>query len=302
MSRLTLYTKQRIVNLDKKGFRIFKIEKILLEENIKVSRQAISKFIKRYREFKTFNNLSISNDARPKKLTKEKELEIINCIKANPEINANQIIRELDLNVSKYTVYRTIKKYGYKIQRKCKAIQRNKYCLAGSTNSPKKVSKKASQPTSPETTTHNQINPVYDHLIEEKLARLTNDQVAENFERASSVTNFASRLLKFFYRDEELLGKNVYGRVFKKDAPHKDALDSKIIARIEELVNEKYPEAQGSWSKCVKVLNQQIIRINNKLCVDANTGNTNVMNNNDNNSLNIDINHLNKNNDLNCFY
>ena len=113
MGRLSAYAKNRILKLRfKKNKRIIHIVEILKrDDNIKVSRQAVSTFLKKYLE--TNSIYDKPRTGRKRKLTQE-EIQLIGQVtRLNRDITARAIKEYLNLNVSTYTILRATKLFEW---------------------------------------------------------------------------------------------------------------------------------------------------------------------------------------------
>lgn len=113
MGRLSAYAKNRILRLRfKKNKRIIHIVDILKkDDNIKVSRQAVSTFLKKYLE--TNSIYDKPRTGRKRKLTQE-EIQLIGQVtRLNRDITARAIKEYLNLNVSTYTILRATKLFEW---------------------------------------------------------------------------------------------------------------------------------------------------------------------------------------------
>jgi hypothetical protein len=113
MGRLSAYAKNRILKLRfKKNKRIIHIVEILKrDDNIKVSRQAVSTFLKKYLE--TNSIYDKPRTGRKRKLTPE-EIQLIGQVtRLNRDITARAIKEYLNLNVSTYTILRATKLFEW---------------------------------------------------------------------------------------------------------------------------------------------------------------------------------------------
>ena len=113
MGRLSAYAKKRILKLRfKKNKRIIHIVEILKhDDNIKVSRQAVSTFLKKYLE--TNSIYDKPRTGRKRKLTAE-EIQLIGQVtRLNRDITARAIKEYLNLNVSTYTILRATKLFEW---------------------------------------------------------------------------------------------------------------------------------------------------------------------------------------------
>ena len=113
MGRLSAYAKNRILKLRfKKNKRIIHIVDILKrDDNIKVSRQVVSTFLKKYLE--TNSIYDKPRTGRKRKLTQE-EIQLIGQVtRLNRDITARAIKEYLNLNVSTYTILRATKLFEW---------------------------------------------------------------------------------------------------------------------------------------------------------------------------------------------
>jgi transposase len=113
VGRLSTYAKNRILNLRfQNNYKIKHIAQTLLQEdNIKVSRESISTFLKKYIDTKSINDKPRSG--RNKKLTSE-EIQLIGEVtRLNRDITAPKIKQYLNLNVSTHTILRASKLFEW---------------------------------------------------------------------------------------------------------------------------------------------------------------------------------------------
>lgn len=113
MGRLSTYAKNQILKLRfQKHFKITQIVKTLSKEDkIKISRQSVSTFLKKYLETDSIHDKPRSG--RKRKLTKE-EIELIGELtRTNRDITARAIKEYLNLNVSTYTILRATKLFEW---------------------------------------------------------------------------------------------------------------------------------------------------------------------------------------------
>lgn len=112
MGRLSAYAKNQILRLRfQKHNKITQIVKTLTKEDIKISRQSVSTFLKKYLETDSIHDKPRSG--RKRKLT-TKEIDLIGEItKRNPNITARAIKDCLELNVSTYTILRASKLFEW---------------------------------------------------------------------------------------------------------------------------------------------------------------------------------------------
>ena len=113
VGRLSTYAKNRIINLRfQLNSKIKHIAQSLLQEdNIKVSRESISTFLKKYIDTKSIHDKPRSG--RNKKLTAE-EIQLIGEVtRLNRDITAPKIKQYLNLNVSTHTILRASKLFEW---------------------------------------------------------------------------------------------------------------------------------------------------------------------------------------------
>jgi hypothetical protein len=82
-----------------------------------------------------------------------------------------------------------------------------------------------------------------------------------------SFQNFAVKLLVRLFDEEEIRGRNVYGRNYSGDKSiMKQPLDPERINFIKEtvlrLTKTSYPDL--AWTACVIAMNRKLVNINNK--------------------------------------
>jgi transposase len=113
VGRLSTYAKNRILNLRfQQDLKITQIAKTLHnEDNIKVSRESVSAFIKKYSETKSIHDKP--RPGRKKKLTDDEIKLIGELTKMNRDITAPKIKEYLNLNVSPYTILRATKLFEW---------------------------------------------------------------------------------------------------------------------------------------------------------------------------------------------
>lgn len=155
MGRLSAYAKNRILKLRfKKNKRIIHIVEILKrDDNIKVSRQAVSTFLKKYLE--TNSIYDKPRTGRKRKLTPE-EIQLIGQVtRLNRDITARAIKEYLNLNVSTYTILRATKLFEWnKVNlnsneaKRQLAAEKKKTPLSGAKKSNGKVKKNAAKDNS----------------------------------------------------------------------------------------------------------------------------------------------------------
>ena len=112
MGRLSAYAKNQILKLRfQKHNKITQIVKILTKEDIKISRQSVSTFLKKYLE--TDSILDKPRSGRKKKLTNEEIQQIGELTRNDPNITARSIKDKLGLTVSTYTILRASKLFEW---------------------------------------------------------------------------------------------------------------------------------------------------------------------------------------------
>ena len=82
-----------------------------------------------------------------------------------------------------------------------------------------------------------------------------------------SYQNFAVKLLVRLFDEEEIIGRNVYGRNYSGDkSVMKQPLDPERINFIKETVLRltKTNNPELAWSSCVIAMNRKMVDINNK--------------------------------------
>lgn len=145
MGRLSAYAKNRILKLRfKKNKRIIHIVEILKrDDNIKVSRQAVSTFLKKYLE--TNSIYDKPRTGRKRKLTQE-EIQLIGQVtRLNRDITARAIKEYLNLNVSTYTILRATKLFEWNKSNESKLDENGSPRQKGSPNRvPRKYTKRKS--------------------------------------------------------------------------------------------------------------------------------------------------------------
>ncbi|RNA03503.1 hypothetical protein BpHYR1_022933, partial [Brachionus plicatilis] len=145
MGRLSAYAKNRILKLRfKKNKRIIHIVEILKrDDNIKVSRQAVSTFLKKYLE--TNSIYDKPRTGRKRKLTHE-EIQLIGQVtRLNRDITARAIKEYLNLNVSTYTILRATKLFEWNKSNEAKLDENGSPRQKGSPNRvPRKYTKRKS--------------------------------------------------------------------------------------------------------------------------------------------------------------
>ena len=112
MGRLSAYAKNQILKLRfQKHNKITQIVKILTKEDIKISRQSVSTFLKKYLE--TDSILDKPRSGRKKKLTNDEIEQIGELTRNDPNITARAIKDKLGLTVSTYTILRASKLFEW---------------------------------------------------------------------------------------------------------------------------------------------------------------------------------------------
>jgi hypothetical protein len=110
-----------------------------------------------------------------------------------------------------------------------------------------------------------------------------------------SYQNFAVKLLTRVFSEDELIGKNVYGRNYTGDkTTSKQPLDLKRINFIKEtvLLLTRTNNREGAWASCVIAMNRKMVDINNKY---LKNNNNNVLTSNAACKLTTDTNNNNNN-------
>jgi hypothetical protein len=127
--------------------------------------------------------------------------------------------------------------------------------------------------TSQLSTSHEQNQQLPDQDNEDKgqieaenlIETLTKEEINYLYRSTVSPAHFSVRLmLKLFSNAELNTGKNVYGRTYRRDVVHKEALDPTRIDYIYEIVFKYYPNENRKicWSRCIKSMNDKIRYIN----------------------------------------
>jgi transposase len=113
VGRLSTYAKNRILNLRfQQSQKITQIAKTLQsEDNIKVSRESVSAFLKKYNETKSIHDKP--RPGRKKKLTDEEIRLIGEVTRVNRDMTAPKIKEYLNLKVSPYTILRASKLFEW---------------------------------------------------------------------------------------------------------------------------------------------------------------------------------------------
>ncbi len=104
-----------------------------------------------------------------------------------------------------------------------------------------------------------------DQTTESLIENLTKEEINYLYRSTVSPAHFSVRLmLKLFTNNELNTGKNVYGRTYRRDVVHKEALDPNRIDFIYEIVFKYYPNENRKtcWSRCIKSMNDKIRYIN----------------------------------------
>ena len=93
------YTKQRILSVPWRGYQVGKIvECLVLEDNIKVSRQGVRQFLKHFTMYKTIARKPCSG--HPPKLSPEVQQIIEQAMREDDETTATQLQSSYDIYVS----------------------------------------------------------------------------------------------------------------------------------------------------------------------------------------------------------
>jgi transposase len=279
MGRLSAYAKNQILKLRfQKHNKITQIVKILTKEDIKISRQSVSTFLKKYLE--TDSILDKPRSGRKKKLTNDEIQQIGELTRSDPNITARSIKDKLRLTVSTYTILRASKLFEWnKVNpnsneaKKAAALERELRGERRRKAYPKKT-KKLSHDSSNETlsylnqsTSSVELAPAALQIISlnqqqqtEQQHQTANDLLSLNSENlddlydlklitereiislkntACSPMSFATKVLFRIFSVDELHGHNVSGKTFHKHISHKEPLEEKRLMYIKWLV-EKY--------------------------------------------------------------
>ncbi|KAL7634884.1 UNVERIFIED_CONTAM: hypothetical protein RMT77_015261 [Armadillidium vulgare] len=89
------------------------IPKLQIARQLGTSVQTVRKWIKRHKEDGNLRDRP-SPAVKPRKTTRQQDLEIVNSVQTNPFTNAKQIKRELQLEVTTTTIRRRLREAGYK--------------------------------------------------------------------------------------------------------------------------------------------------------------------------------------------
>ena len=111
---LPTYAKMRILMLYSNGYRAPKIEKLLKEEGIRISRVSIWKFISRYK--KTGCVARMEGSGRPAKISPEVMALVEEQMRANDKTTAFQLhkmLNERGIDVSIWTILRCRRSLGW---------------------------------------------------------------------------------------------------------------------------------------------------------------------------------------------
>ena len=284
VGRLSTYAKNRILNLRfQNNYKIKHIAQTLLQEdNIKVSRESISTFLKKYIDTKSINDKPRSG--RNKKLTPEEINLIGEVTRLNRDITAPKIKQYLNLNVSTHTILRASKLFEWNKNnpnsneaKKAAALERqlNGECKRRSKSYRNKKNQNETQ----------QINDSMDASQDETTATITSNKKGDEEKLndshnlnlvsekeiltikniSSSPMVFATKILMKLFRPDELHGHNVSGKTFSKNVKNKKALDEKRIKYIRWLVENNFETSNREqlWKMCRTAINK-IILINEK--------------------------------------
>jgi transposase len=290
MGRLSTYAKNRILNLRfQKHNKITQIVKALVKEDIKVSRQSVSTFLKRYLETDSIHDKP--RTGRKRKLTND-EIQLIGEItRLNRDITARAIKDHLNLNVSTYTILRATKLFEWnKLNpnsneaKKQAAVERQ---MRGEVKRrkvyPKKSKKESSDqmndsdgdiiefPACLQLINVNQLNNTTTDLVQLKnpdelydLNLVTEREVQIFKNTACSPMSFATKILFKIYSINELHGHNVSGKTFNKNVGHKEPLEEKRLMYIRWLVEKSFSDENTNkeqlWKACCNAINKMIRR------------------------------------------
>lgn len=284
VGRLSIYAKNRILNLRfQMNSKIKHIAQTLLQEdNIKVSRESISTFLKKYIDTKSI--LDKPRSGRNKKLTKE-EIELIGEVtRLNRDITAPKIKQYLNLNVSTHTILRASKLFEWNKNnpnsnqaKKAAAMER---INNGEMVSRRRRSSRQTQNTNP----NNEFDTITDSYQQDNneeqkkdIPSLEAEALHPNLELmsereilaiknlSSSPMVFATKILMRIFNVNEMYGHNVSGKTYSKNIKNKKALDEKRIKYIRWLVENHYEtqNRESQWKLCRTAINK-IILINEK--------------------------------------
>jgi hypothetical protein len=295
VGRLSTYAKNRILNLRfQNNSKIKHIAQTLLQEdNIKVSRESISTFLKKYIDTKSIHDRPRSG--RNKKLTPE-EINLIGEItRLNRDITAPKIKQYLNLNVSTHTILRASKLFEWNKHnpnsneaKKAAALERQ---LKG------EVKKRSKSSKSIKTVTQHESNyteqPFNGHYEQQKIdqdqyvdqtqplihyenqQQTSNEKLGDQYNLnlidekelmsmknlSSSPMVFSTKILMKLFRPDELHGHNVSGKTFSKNVKNKKALDEKRINYIRWLVDNNFEtnNREQLWKMCRTAINKIIL-------------------------------------------
>lgn len=277
MGRLSTYAKNQILKLRfQKHHKITQIVKTLTQEDhIKVSRQSVSTFLKKYLE--TESILDKPRSGRKRKLTADEIALIGEVTRNNREITARAIKEYLNLNVSTYTILRATKLFEWNklnpnsnaakkaaaIERQMRGEGRKRKTYpkrpSSAKKSPSNPDSAASSPRKVDTTpTHTQAASSGIQLVKLNshatiplvtttlgagdlydMKMLDDHEIVLIKNNACSPMSFATKILFKIFAVNELHGHNVSGKTFHKHIEHKQPLEEKRLMYIRWLV-EKY--------------------------------------------------------------
>lgn len=287
VGRLSVYAKNRILNLRfQKNNKIKHIAQTLLQEDsIKVSRESISTFLKKYIDTKSIHDKPRSG--RNKKLTKE-EIELIGEVtRLNRDITAPKIKQYLNLNVSTHTILRASKLFEWNKTnpnsnqaKRAAAMERQ---INGEANGKKRRSNRNRRPKpKPDESIDSSTNGSFslgDSCFKEEsvdkaekqeatdcdLKLIDDKEIMSIINLSSSPMVFATKILLRIFELSELYGHNVSGKTFSKNIRTKKPLDEKRIRYIRWLVEYyfKGSDLENQWKLCRTAINKTIL-INEK--------------------------------------
>jgi transposase len=284
VGRLSTYAKNRILNLRfQNNYKIKHIAQTLLQEdNIKVSRESISTFLKKYIDTKSINDKPRSG--RNKKLTPEEINLIGEVTRLNRDITAPKIKQYLNLNVSTHTILRASKLFEWNKNnpnsneaKKAAALERQlngeskrrskSYRNKKNQNESQQIndSMDASQDETTGTITSNKKGDEEKLNDSHNLNLVSEKEILTIKNISSSPMVFATKILMKLFRPDELHGHNVSGKTFSKNVKNKKALDEKRIKYIRWLVENNFETSNREqlWKMCRTAINK-IILINEK--------------------------------------
>jgi transposase len=280
VGRLSTYAKNRILNLRfQNNYKIKHIAQTLLQEdNIKVSRESISTFLKKYIDTKSINDKPRSG--RNKKLTPEEINLIGEVTRLNRDITAPKIKQYLNLNVSTHTILRASKLFEWNKNnpnsneaKKAAALERQlngeskrrskSYRTKKNANESQQIND--SMDASQDETTNKKVGEEEKLNDSHNLNLVTEKEILTIKNISSSPMVFATKILMKLFRSDELHGHNVSGKTFSKNVKNKKALDEKRIKYIRWLVENNFETSNREqlWKMCRTAINK-IILINEK--------------------------------------